>query len=120
MLEYFAAFTVLGYVLAESRGRREESLGAAGPFLAASVGGAALGLEALAAIQAGPGASLLRVVLATLSSLYGARLYHLQRDHVRWLLRDRAGGRPSSTAPSGSMRPVPESLLAATVPSPGR
>lgn len=85
-LEHLAAFTVLGYAVAEARGRREgpfrTSLGAlAGTGLAA-----AAGLELLAAVSQGPGGSALRAVLAAGTAVYGGGIYHLQRAHVRWLL----------------------------------
>ncbi len=118
VLEYLAAFTVLGYALAETRGRREESLRQALPFLLTVAGTSAIGLEAIAALQAGPGASGLRALLASAASLYGASLYHLQRDHVRWLLRDRAIARPlpASPRPPPGRRPGTEPATNGSLP----
>lgn len=95
-LEHLAAFTVLGYAMAEARGRRE------GPFrasLGALVGtglAVAAGLEVLAGFHRGPGGSLVRAMLAAGTAVYGGGIYHLQRDHVRWLL---ARGRSVPTEP---------------------
>lgn len=85
-LEHLAAFTVLGYAVAEARGRREGPFRASLGALAGTGVAAAAGLEALAAVQQGPGGSLLRAVLSVLTAVYGGGIYHLQRAHVRWLL----------------------------------
>ena len=89
LLEHLAAFTVLGYLAAEWRGRTELSWRRDFPrlLLVATIG--ALFLEGLVGFQTGPGASLLRAIFAILGALFGGVLYHLQRDHVRFLL-----GRP--------------------------
>jgi hypothetical protein len=89
LLEHLAAFTVLGYLFAEWRGREELSWRRNFPWLLFISTVSALILEGLVGFQSGPGASLLRAIFAILGALFGGVLYHLQRDHVRFLL-----GRP--------------------------
>ena len=82
-LEYLAAFTLLGYTVAESRGRREEG---AGPrrarLIAASVLSAAA-LEALRGFHPGHGASMLVLLLTVAMGLYGGLIYRIQLGVVR-------------------------------------
>lgn len=93
LIEHLAAFTVLGYIAAEWRGRAELSWGRDFPQLLLVGIVSALALEVLVGFQAGPGASFLRLLIATCGALFGGILYHLQRDHVRFLL-----GRPTVEA----------------------
>ena len=86
LIEHLAAFTVLGYIAAEWRGRAELSWGRDFPQLLLVGIVSALALEVLVGFQAGPGASFLRLIIATCGALFGGILYHLQRDHVRFLL----------------------------------
>ena len=86
-VEYLAALTVLGYLTAEWRGRAEAPLRQDLPRLLLAAAGTALFLEALVGFQAGSGASLVRAVLVTFSALFGGVIYHLLRDHIRFLLR---------------------------------
>jgi len=86
LIEHLAAFTVLGYVAAEWRGRAELSWRRDFPRLLLVGMVSALTLEILVGFQAGPGASFLRLMIATGGALFGGILYHLQRDHVRFLL----------------------------------
>jgi VanZ family protein len=90
LIEHLAAFTVLGYIAAEWRGRAELSWSRDIPQLLLVGTLSALMLEILVGFQAGPGASFLRLVIALCGALFGGMLYHLQRDHVRFLL-----GRPT-------------------------
>jgi glycopeptide antibiotics resistance protein len=85
-IEYLVAFTVLGYLLAEWRGRSEIPLSQDLPrlFLYSLV--IAVTLEFLVGFQSGPGASLIRVVMVIISALFGGAIYHLLRAHVRFLL----------------------------------
>lgn len=86
LLEYLASFTLLGYMLAEARGRRDESASRLGVHVAtASVAIAAL-LEALRGVHPAHGASLLHLALAAGMGLYGGLLYRLQLGVVRRLL----------------------------------
>jgi VanZ family protein len=93
LIEHLAAFTVLGYIAAEWRGRAELSWGRDFPQLLLVGIVSALALEVLVGFQAGPGASFLRLLIAICGALFGGILYHLQRDHVRFLL-----GRPTVEA----------------------
>jgi VanZ family protein len=85
LLEQVGGFTLLGYALAEWRGRQELSLAADLPrviLVAAAVAGM---LELVQGVLAGPGASVLRALLSTSGAGYGAAVYHLARAHVRAL-----------------------------------
>lgn len=85
-LEYLAAFTVLGYLIAEWRGRLELPLAQDLPrllFLATSI---ALILEILSGFQSGRGASVVRLFLAVSGAAFGGTIYHLSRAHIRYLL----------------------------------
>lgn len=86
VLEHLAAFTVLGYALAEAAGRREASWGTVLPLVALTSLLIAGGLELLAGFRSGAGASGGRALLSALTAGAGAAIYHLQRSHVRWLL----------------------------------
>lgn len=86
-IEYLVAFTVLGYLLAEWRGRSEIPLAQDLSRLFLYSSGIALALEFLAGFQSGPGASLIRAVLVVVSALFGGTIYHLLRAHIRFLLR---------------------------------
>ena len=86
LLEYLAAFTVLGYISAEWRGRTELSWRRDLPRLLLVGIVSALTLELLVGFQAGPGASLLRPMIAICGAFFGGAIYHLQRDYVRSLL----------------------------------
>jgi len=86
LIEHLAAFTVLGYIAAEWHGRAELSWGRDFSQLLLMGIVSALALEVLIGFQAGPGASFLRLMIATCGGLFGGILYHLQRDHVRFLL----------------------------------
>jgi hypothetical protein len=113
-LEHLAAFTVVGYAVAEYGGRRERSftqsvLGLTGWGL-----GASAALEIVAAFHPGAGASLLRGALAIGTTIYGGGIYHLQRDHIRWLLRAR-----NEAAPTGKVSlPHPIQSGRSGVPAP--
>jgi len=86
LIEHLAGFTVLGYIAAEWRGRAELSWRRDFPQLLLVGTVSALILEILVGFQAGPGASFLRLFIAICGALFGGALYHLQRDHVRFLL----------------------------------
>jgi hypothetical protein len=86
LIEHLAAFTLIGYTQAEWRGRAELSWGRDFPQLVLLGILSAVILETLIGFQAGPGASFLRFMIATSGAVFGGILYHLQRDHVRFLL----------------------------------
>ena len=85
LLEQVGGFTLLGYAAAEWRGRRELTLTADLPRVTAVAVIFAVGLELAQGVLVGPGASLLRALLATSGAMYGAAVYHLARAHVRAL-----------------------------------
>lgn len=97
VLEQVGAFTLLGYALAEWRGRRELSLVDDLPgIVLASLALAGL-LEGAQGVLTGPGASLLRALLSVSGAAYGVAVYHLARAHVR-ALRAALPGEPSQSA----------------------
>jgi VanZ family protein len=87
VLEQLASFTVLGYLVAESRGRLERPYGATLPLLVGIGSVTAVFVEAVAAWHPGSGASPVRALLGVGITCYGGGIYHLQRSHIRWLLR---------------------------------
>jgi VanZ family protein len=97
LLEQVGGFTLLGYAVAEWRGRRELSLAADLPLVVAAAAAGALALEGVQGLLAGSGASLLRAVLSTSGSAYGVAVYHLARQHVRALRAEDTGAGTSAT-----------------------
>jgi glycopeptide antibiotics resistance protein len=85
-IEYLVAFTVLGYLLAEWRGRSEIPLLQDLPRLFLYSSGIALTIETLVGFQSGPGASLIRAAMVIVSALFGGMIYFLLRAHIRFLL----------------------------------
>jgi VanZ family protein len=86
-LEYLIVFTVLGYLVAEWRGRDELPLKRDLPRLLAIAAGSAILLELLVGFQAGLGASFVRGTMAVISALFGGTIYHLLRAHILFLLK---------------------------------
>ena len=82
LLEQVGGFTLLGYAMAEWRGRRELSLVADLPLVVGGALALAAALEGAQGLLSGPGASLLRALLSTASTAYGVSMYHLARAHV--------------------------------------
>jgi hypothetical protein len=101
-LEQVAVFAVVGYVLAELRGRREESAGTAWRGLAPWVVLGAAALEVVRALHLASEASVARVVAAAVAAWLGVAIYARHRDHVRaWRA---AGGRVGGVAPRIGLR----------------
>ena len=86
-LELLAAFTLVGYAFAEWEGRVVEGTGALAIRVAARAGLLAALLAVATAFLRGQAASVLLAVLCTATAVVGGRLYTLQRDHVRALIR---------------------------------
>lgn len=86
IVETVAAFTLLGYILAEFRGRLEARFRNSAPHIAWWSGVIALVAEAMEGFRVDGGASAARCVVLVGASVYGAWIYHLQRAHVRRLL----------------------------------
>jgi len=85
LLEQVGGFTLLGYAMAEWRGRRELTLAADLPRVVACALVLSSSLELAQGVLSGPGASALRALLSTVGTAYGAAVYHLARAHVRAL-----------------------------------
>lgn len=85
LLEQVGGFTLLGYALAEWKGRQQASLAADLPRITAAALCFAGLLEAAQGMLAGPGASAMRALFATAGAMYGCAVYHLARSHVRAL-----------------------------------
>lgn len=98
LLEQVAAFTLLGYMIAEFRGRDVTSYRAALARLLVWGGAAALGGELVRGYHLGHGASVARGALLLSAAFYGGWLYYLQRAHVVELLNERLGGQTGEHA----------------------
>ncbi|MGH7619761.1 MAG: VanZ family protein [Gemmatimonadaceae bacterium] len=94
LLEPLTALTVLGYVLAEARGRRELAFRTAARRIVVECTCVALVMEASRAFQRDVGASVVQFTLMVLAGVFGAGLYHMQRERVRLILIQRAGHTP--------------------------
>lgn len=90
-IEVIAAFTLLGYMVAGMRGRKNES----GLKMLSWVAGSALAFSILTAVLrdfiTGPLSSVQEVSLFTGTALYGAVIYRLQLAAVKRLNRDIGG-----------------------------
>lgn len=86
LLELVAAFTLLGYMIAEFRGRVENEYREAVARLIRWGVGLVLVGEVVRGFDAGQGASVARAGILIAATLYGGWLYHLQREHVVRLL----------------------------------
>jgi glycopeptide antibiotics resistance protein len=111
LLESVAALTVLGYLLAEARSRRELPFGALAPRLAAECGVAAAAVEGVRGFQPAWGASLAQTGMLVGAGLLGGWIFHLQRDHVRAL----GAARPPAADPDPAL-PAAAPLAAARAP----
>ncbi|MCI0623867.1 MAG: VanZ family protein [Acidobacteria bacterium] len=102
LTEHFAAFTLLGYMVAESHGRREVSQTTSIVWSCFWCGLAAALLEAGRGFHPSHAASLAQGLLSFTGSVYGAVIYWLQLSSVRRLL-----GRPRGRdILSGSAQPL--------------
>jgi hypothetical protein len=110
LLESVAAMTVLGYMLAEARGRLELSFAASARGLAAGCALAAMMLETARGFQPAWSASHAQAALLCGAGLLGGWVYHAQRDHVRVLL-----GAPATPAAPAAVpeRPAVAARVAA-------
>ena len=86
LLELIAAFTLLGYMTAEVRGRTIARFRDALPGVFACGVALVLASEIARGYGLEQGASLVRAVVLVLAALYGGWLYYLQRTHVVYLL----------------------------------
>jgi VanZ family protein len=88
LLELVASFTLVGYMVAEARGRAVLHFGAALPRLMGSGAALAILAEVPRGYSPGDGASVARGTLLILAALYGGWLYYLQRAHAMKLLTE--------------------------------
>ncbi|MEO8140895.1 MAG: VanZ family protein [Gemmatimonadota bacterium] len=101
-LEQLAAFTVVGYAVAEYHGRRELRFSQSGALVAiCALGGSAV-VKVVAALHPGAGASALRGLLSMVVAGYGGGIYHLQRAHIRSLLGAKGAPRPAEAPTRGT------------------
>jgi hypothetical protein len=101
-LEQVTVFVVVGYTLAELRGRREERASAAWSALAPWLLSGAVVLELVRTLHPGGYASVARAASAAVAAWLGVAIYVRHRDHVRaWRA---AGGRVSGVAARVGLR----------------
>lgn len=98
-LEQVAAFTLLGYMTAEFRGRSVATYRLALPRLLLMGSAATLVGEGIRGFHEGHGASIARGGVLLAAAMYGGWLYYLQRSHVTELLADRRGAPATSDPP---------------------
>jgi hypothetical protein len=91
LLEVGIACTVLGYLLAELRGRNEHGFADSLPAVLVQATGVVTVMEGTRSIYGYEGASLARAALSLCAVAYGAWLYHLQRAHVKTVARRARG-----------------------------
>jgi glycopeptide antibiotics resistance protein len=96
LLEPIAALTVLGYLLAEARGRAERPFRAIAVRVTTECACVAMAIEASRGFQRDAGASGVQLGLMVAAGFLGAGIYHHQREHVRWILAHR-GDVPART-----------------------
>ncbi len=89
MLEHVAAFTLVGYVIAEFYGRDLLRYREVAPRVLRWGGGVSLLLETTRGWHPDYGASLLMLAFTVGACAFGGWLYQLQRDHVKALLARR-------------------------------
>ncbi|HEX4355370.1 MAG TPA: hypothetical protein VHZ95_20730, partial [Polyangiales bacterium] len=85
-----AVLTVVGYMLAEARGRRELTFFADVSRIAVECASIALAIELVKGFEPGVGASISQFIVTVAAGMLGAGIYHNQREHVRWILAHRA------------------------------
>jgi VanZ family protein len=96
LLEPVASLTVLGYLLAEARGRLEMPFRRIVGRVAVECGLVALAIELSRGFQRATGASVSQFLLMLGAAMLGAAIYHNQREHVRWILAHRPVVTPTS------------------------
>jgi hypothetical protein len=100
-LEHIAAFTLVGYVIAEVHGRADRAYREMVLLVVAWGTGLALLLEVTRGLHPQYGASGLLFLLSAVATVFGGWMYHLQRDHVRALAAQRSSpSQPASTVAS--------------------
>jgi VanZ family protein len=106
VLEIAAAFTLVGYMIAEFRGRTVEHYRQALPRLVLWSVSLVIIVEAVRGYDAVQGASVARGLLTVAGALYGGWLYYLQRAHVVRLLSRGAPARSTEGAAGVAASPA--------------
>lgn len=108
MLEHIAAFTLVGYIVAEFYGRDLARYRQVAPRVVAWGGGISLLLEATRGWHPLYGASLSMLIITVAACAIGGWLYQLQREHVKALLtrRTRATNDARATPSAAFSGPV--------------
>lgn len=99
-LEHVAAFTLVGYVIAEFHGRDLERYREIVMRVVLWGGGLTLLLEVARGFHPAYRASALMVIFTVSAAAFGGWLYQLQRDHVRALLTRRTSSAVHTTTAS--------------------
>jgi hypothetical protein len=86
LLAPIASLALLGYLLAEARGRRELSFRKTLPRIVAECAGVALAMEVTAGFAGDDGFSLLQFAAAIGAGVLGAGIYHSQRERLQSIL----------------------------------
>ncbi len=107
MLEHIAAFTLVGYVIAEFHGRDRLHFREIAPRVISWGGGVSLLLETTRGWHPNYGASLVMLVFTITASTFGGWLYLLQRDHVKALVARRYRPGVTSNRPMTPMASAP-------------
>lgn len=89
LLEHVGAFTLIGYLTAEYRGRDSEGFAPAVPRVLMIALLLALAIQLARGFNPALGASLALFLLSPLAALFGGYVYVLQRAHVRALVERR-------------------------------
>ena len=98
LTEYFAAFTLLGYIVAESHGRRNITQGRSILWSCFWCGLAAALLEVCRGFHPRHAASFLQGLFAFTGSLYGSLIYWLQLHAIQHMVGHRSAGGLGSTS----------------------
>ena len=85
-IELIVAFTLLGYMIAEMRGRKTEAAGKAFAWVLITAIAASVAVIMLKGLPASISFSLIETGLISAASLYGAIIYRLQLSSIRNLL----------------------------------
>jgi hypothetical protein len=98
-LEPVVGLALLGYILAEARGRRGLRFRQVATRIGVACACIALAFEGSRGFQRGAGASLAELVLMISASFVGVALYHSQRERIRRILIHRHSGARLVMAP---------------------
>jgi hypothetical protein len=82
-IEEIAAFTLLGYMLAEMRGRKDESIDKTIGWVLFITAGAAISIQILRTALVGSSLNLFEILLTAAAGIYGAVIYRLQLSAIR-------------------------------------